>query len=68
MSYCIKDKDAEQAARLLAEATGQSIAAAIRRACQNALAAERSRRPFAERLRPIVRELEEKRRDHQPWS
>lgn len=63
MSYCIKDKETESAARQLARVTHRSLAAAIKRACQDALAAERSRRPLAQRLRPIVRELKEKRRE-----
>jgi len=63
MSYCIKDEETELAARQLAKATKRSMAAAIKRACQDALAAERTRRSLAQRLRPIVRELNAVRRD-----
>lgn len=68
MAYCLKDKEAEAAVRQLAKVTKRSMAAAIKRACQDALAAERTRRSLAQRLRPIVRELGDKRREERGGS
>ena len=66
MSYCLKDEQALRVVRQLAKARGRSIVEVITRACQDALAAERSRRSLAQRLRPITEELQERRLEDRP--
>jgi hypothetical protein len=61
-AYCIKDIETVRVVQALADEAGISMVEAIRRACERDLAAERSRRPLAQRLRPLVRELAEARR------